>query len=242
MRGMRCSLSLGFLLGSHTGRPSAGSSSMSFSSTGLGHFHSLYTRKYRLTTYAALLLGKSWHTRAIRIARFTPPRKPMTLLYVPRFLAHTLMHRSARRNVLRFGTSLRIMSVTRHPLSERTLASSMLRRTVLFCMSRSSGILLILSDANSRSMDTPPNFILITGVKASGTGCSSETSPPASSSRRRDRKLVVLPSSPKKSSSRLQCIGATRSVSMSAPLPCTYRRYEPNVNILAFISDSVGSV
>ena len=104
------------------------------------------------------------------MAQLTPPRKPITFEYTPRFFAHSLSARSTVLKCAMLGTRRSIMSVTRQPFSDLTLWSSMLRSTDSWVMSKSSGTVGVAKRAYSRSMSTPANIILMTGTFASGTG------------------------------------------------------------------------
>ena len=118
------------------------------------------------------------------------------------------------------GTSDSIISVTRHPLSDSTLRSSMPRRLLSSKMLKPSGMLLSVDRcAYIRSKSMPFILNVIMGTYASGTLTSSVTE--GSRSRK--------PCRPVKKCCRVMCFGPTHSVSMSVPGPCTPSRYEPNV-------------
>mmetsp|Transcript_16149 Transcript_16149/g.40836 ORF Transcript_16149/g.40836 Transcript_16149/m.40836 type:complete len:204 (+) Transcript_16149:1178-1789(+) len=156
------------------------------------------------------------------IAHATPPGNPTTLPYTPLLVAHNLMARSASRNVSLFGTSLNIASVTLTPFSDLTKHSSTFPMYLSCTMSRGSGSLASMSWTNRRSISMPLNSILMTGTSASSTACRFCT---------RASFCSILQSLPKKSSF-VTSFGATHSVSISAPGPCTPSLYDPNVKIL----------
>ena len=158
-----------FTRSSHTRRPWP-SSTIGVSITGVVHCHASQSWKKLYTSMLGAALGYSWQTLATRMAKFTPPKYPSTLLYTPRPFAQTRSARSAVRNASWFGTSLRSWSATRHPLRDLTLASSRFWRMLVWHTSRSSGTLTKLGRlAYAMSTSKPRKMSLSSGTTASGT-------------------------------------------------------------------------
>lgn len=144
---------------------------------------------------------------ATKIAQATPPRNPSTLEYTPLFLAQSLMQRKVSLKFLLSGTSYKIISVTRQPLSDLMVSLSQFLSTLSSRRCENSSPTSLYSTLpNSRSISTPSNFILITGTKASSTSEKSVTPGVA---------LKIGASSSKKCFLRSIFLGATQRVSIS---------------------------
>mmetsp|Transcript_22415 Transcript_22415/g.39725 ORF Transcript_22415/g.39725 Transcript_22415/m.39725 type:complete len:215 (+) Transcript_22415:1297-1941(+) len=134
------------------------------------------------------------------------------------------MHRKTSLNLFRSGTSLVMSSVTRGPLMVIWLASSIPTR--ILSSKRSSGVCGTRgcnTIAHSTSNSIPFQTTSMMGTRAPVTGFTYDTSVFA-------RRRATMPSSSEKKSSRVKGAGITQILSISAPLPATPRRKDPEIN------------
>lgn len=169
---------------------------------------------------------------ATRIAQETPPQYPITLEYIPAFLAHNLIHLRVKEKALHDLTSSKIFSLTLGPPNELILSALIALvphlRKILFSSLRSSmpnvsGILSRAILAYKRSISIPFRTSLMHGVIAFGTQTTFLTS--FFDSR-------ILGKSLKKLYFLLMLHGVTTKTSMSELGELTPSRYDPNGKIL----------
>lgn len=194
---------------------------MGLSRTGCGHAHWPMMRKNLPMTTAPVAWGYNWHTLATNIAHATPPGKPITLAYIARRCAQSLMPLRAVRKVFCCGTRSRISSVTLVPFNERRSCSPNPFNKFMSFNVRSKGTEEIARRAKMRSMLIPESLSLMIGTKASGTGVISSIAPGDVIFRSRTGKSS-------KKSSRYTCFGTTTRVSISDPSCNQYEVDEPD--------------